>query len=117
MTATIPAKLHFPYALRVMRAGHAVRRVGWTDRWWIWRGGIVVQIETGEDNRPVQATDYDADDLLSWDWTTLPVDCELLGKEPDMQELMTVRPYDGLPDSADPLGLGCNLPTIESIRK
>jgi hypothetical protein len=30
---------------------------------------------------------------------------------------MTVRPYDGLPDSADPLGLGCNLPTIESIRK
>ncbi|NBW21299.1 MAG: hypothetical protein EBR82_76400 [Caulobacteraceae bacterium] len=94
-----------------------MRRVGWTDRWWIWRNGIVIQVEAGEPNAPVRSIDYDADDLLSWDWTTLPVDCELLGKEPDMQELMTVRPYDGLPDSADPLGLGCNLPTIDSIRK
>jgi len=71
----------------------------------------MIRIETGEPDRVVTSTDYESEDLLSWDWTTLPAGCEALDQSPDMAELLTVRPYDGLPTSADPLGRKCDLPT------
>lgn len=111
MPDKIPARMHFPYALRVARRGFAIRRLTWTDTWWVWRFGVMLRLEDGQVDRVVTATDYEAEDLLSWDWTTLPAGCESLDQTPDMAELLTVRPYDGLPTSADPLGRKCDLPT------
>ena len=109
--ATIPARMHFPYALRVAKRGFPIRRTSWTDVWFVWRSGVMVRIETGEDDRVVQSTDYDREDLLAWDWTTLASGCEGATAATDMTELLTVRPYDGLPAAVDPFGLACELPS------
>ncbi|NDD52879.1 hypothetical protein EBZ39_03195 [bacterium] len=76
----------------------------------------MVRIETGQPDRVVQSTDYEAEDLLSWDWTTLASTCESATSATDMAELLTVRPYDGLPLAADPLARACELPNrAESV--
>ena len=49
-----------------------IRRAAWTaDKWFmVWRGHWFV-FPSGQP-RTVQATDYDTDDLLATDWTTMP---------------------------------------------
>jgi hypothetical protein len=110
--AQIPARMHFPYARRVARRRYPIRLISWTDRWIAWRDGTFQLLVTGQAPRVVQAGDLTEDDLLSWNWTTLPVGCEGIAETVDGAELLRIRPFDALPAAADPLGLACERPVI-----
>lgn len=61
----------FAQAREYSRTGLHVRRDGWEDKWFIlWRG--VWWCMGAAYARVVRATDYEANDLLADDWTTIP---------------------------------------------
>jgi hypothetical protein len=111
---SIPPRMTFPFAHHVARAGHDVRRIGWTDKWWRYRGGIWFVVSGGV-QRVAEAADITEADILAWDWTTAPVDCDLADGPVDPAVLLTVRPFDGTAPVSDPFGQGCALPELAPI--
>lgn len=57
------------------RAGHLVRRVGWTTKWLRWFAGLWWIRPNGEDERVVRTTDFGKDEFLAVDWTHMPPEC------------------------------------------
>lgn len=62
-------------AARAARAGHMVRRRGWTTKWLRWWGGLWFLRETGSPERVVRAADFGRDEFLAGDWTHMPPEC------------------------------------------
>ena len=62
-------------AARAARAGHFVRRRGWTTKWLRWWGGLWFLRETGSAERVVRAADFGRDEFLAGDWTHQPPEC------------------------------------------
>ena len=64
--------MNFPQARAISHSGLHIRRSAWADDKWfmVWRGTWFC-FRTGV-LRPVLATDYDQDDLVATDWTTMP---------------------------------------------
>lgn len=112
--AAIPRRMHLPYARRVARMGYDIRRAEWTSKWWRFRGGVWLVVEDGVE-RILEGGDATKSDFLAWDWTVLPADCAAPTESDakvDQAELLKVRPYDGLADSAVPVDIGCESPVL-----
>ena len=62
-------------AVRAGRAGHMVRRRGWTTKWLRWLGGLWWLRVTGEAERVVRAADFGKADFEASDWTHMPPEC------------------------------------------
>lgn len=80
----------WPTAVRAARAGHYVRRRGWTEvvdgetvvsKWLQLYGGLWWVRINGEPVRVVQATDFGKEEFLAKDWTHLPIDCLVEAQE------------------------------------
>lgn len=83
------------------KTGRYIRRAGWTDRWWVWRG--VWWDVTEAESRVIRTTDYTRADLEARDWTTEAFDADpcaatpAFNSEPPVYRTWTSAPVFGPP--------------------
>lgn len=64
--------LRWSQAAALCRAGQAVRRYDWTDRWIVWAGHLFWLVYPSGESRVIKSTDFTRAEFLAMDWTTQP---------------------------------------------